>query len=184
MATDLHLAKRYAQAFINTYVMHATDIRNIKEAIKFLKHNTTVFTLLKVPLLDAKIKIEALEKYLIKKFNLPSSFYNLMQLLINHHRSYFIIDVLEQIQQLHEIQEGIETFTITSPVELSYEELQTLQTFLAKNTQHTIEYNTHVDPHLIAGIRMQSDDHIWEYSIRKHLTQLKVSLVGKKDFYG
>lgn len=176
MSAEVFVAKRYAKAFLNIFVINAHDLVNIKRTIQFLEAHREVFSLLKVPLLDPEIKINALKYYLIERFSLPSSFVALIHLLVNQKRAYLINKVLIQIEMLYEEQQGIETFIITSSDMLKDTELKIVQDFLASGTHHTITSTPKVDTALIGGIRMQSADHLWEYSIRKQLAAIEAQL--------
>lgn len=170
------IAKRYAQAFLNIVTLTDHDIEQVDKAIQFLKSHTQVLSLLKVPLLDDAIKLNALQDYLLTQFQLPVVFKKLIALLIAHKRSYLIIEVLSYIQELYQEQQGIEFFTIKTPAPLPKQALETIQTFLHRKTKHTIMCSPVQDVSLIAGIRMQSPYHLWEYSIRKQLAAIQAQL--------
>jgi ATP synthase F1 delta subunit len=167
------IAKRYAQAFLNVFPLNDRDLAAIHQAIIFLDEHEEVLSLLKVPLLDAGLKVQALESYLIDRFELPESFRKLIALLAAQKRSYLIVEVLRCIEVECQERQHIELFTIASSIPLQANDLQSLQQFLAEQTQHTIVYEARHDENLIAGIRMQSAQHLWEYSIRKQLNAVR-----------
>ena len=78
----LLIAKRYAQAFLNVFTLHSDDLAKINQAIEFLNQHTAVLSLLKVPLLDPRIKVQSLKGYLITRFGLPDSFKKLIAVLV------------------------------------------------------------------------------------------------------
>ncbi len=176
MDNGILIARRYAQAFLNIFTLHGDDLAKINQAIEFLNQHTPVLSLLKVPLLDARIKVQSLEGYLITRFGLPDSFKKLIAVLVAQRRSYLIIGVLQQIAQLYQEQQGIEQFTIASSVPLEAQELDAVQKFLSRQTHHAIIVCAKTDDALIAGIRMQSADHQWEHSIRKQLAAIENSI--------
>lgn len=173
MNDELLIAKRYAIAYLNIFPIDERDCAQIKKAKSFLDSHKEVFSLLKVPLLDPAIKITALKYYLIEQFSLAASFATLIQLLVNQKRSYLINLVLEQIQILYEDKQGIESFIIASSDMLAPNDIKALEQFLADKTGHTIMSVPTTDATLIAGIRMQSADHLWEYSIKKQLNAIE-----------
>lgn len=172
---DAHVlnAKRYAHAFLNLFTINSQDITNIKKAIDFLEHHREIFSLLKVPLLDSKIKMNALKEYLMIQFYLPASFEKLIHVLVEQKRTYLIQMILSEMINLYEDQQGLESFTIASSCQLDDTELEKVKAFLTTHTHHNIICTPLVDTDLIAGIRMQSNNHLWEYSIRKHLAAIK-----------
>lgn len=175
---DAHVlnAKRYAQAFLNLFELNDQDITNIRKAIDFLEHHREIFSLLKVPLLDAQIKMNALKDYLVQQFSLPAAFRPLIRVLVTQKRTYLIQLILTEIINLYEERKGLESFTIASSCALDDNEVEKIKTFLATHTHHNIICTPLVDTHLIAGIRMQSNNHLWEYSIRKQLASIARSL--------
>ena len=54
MNDEILIAKRYAQAFLNVFALHADDLSKINQAIQFFRSASEVLSLLKVPLLDAR----------------------------------------------------------------------------------------------------------------------------------
>ena len=78
MDAHILIAKRYAQAFLNLFTLTIDDLPRLNEAIHFLEHHKEIFSLLKVPLLDARIKEQSLDEYVVSKFALPSSFKKLI----------------------------------------------------------------------------------------------------------
>ena len=167
------IIKRYAQAFLNCFSLNDSDMAQIKEARRYLESHEEIFSLLKVPALDGKIKKDALVACLVSRFKLPASFEPLITVLVAHKRADLISNVLAQIEIMYHEQKGIETFAISSATALNTNDISTIQLFLASKTQHTIVCSTQIDPSLIAGIRMQSADRMWEYSIRKQLATLQ-----------
>lgn len=173
---NLFIAKRYAQAFLHVFGLQSADISKIKEAIHFLENHHEIFSLLKVPLLSSTIKLKTLNDSIIDRFALPSSLKKLIELLILHKRSYLIKDVLNQIEVLYQNQQKIETFTITSAVPLEKKDLTILEHYLARQINKSIVYETKTDSDLIGGIRMQSPEYLWEYSMRKQLAAIQACL--------
>ncbi len=176
---DAHVlnAKRYAQAFLNLFTLTQTDITNIKKAFDFLDHHREIFSLLKVPLLDSQIKENALKEYLLIQFSLPASFQQLIHVLVEQRRTYLIQMILLEMIHLFEDQQGLESFTIASSTALNDTELEKIKAFLATHTHHNIICTPLVDTDLIAGVRMQSNNHLWEYSIRKQLAAIKSQML-------
>jgi len=166
-------ARRYAQAFLNLFALSSTDMQNVAKAIHFLDTHREIFSLLKVPLLDPQIKLNALTEYLLGQFSLPATFEKLISVLLLQKRTYLIQNVLKEMIELYEEKKGIETFIITSAGALDPNDMEKIEQFLARHTHHTIVCVQEEDKRLIAGIRMQSNYHVWEYSIRKRLAAIE-----------
>jgi ATP synthase F1 delta subunit len=170
------ISKRYALAFLNTFPFAPETLEDIKQAIIFLDQHDEVFLMLKIPLLDAAKKAQALEDYLIGRFKLPESFRRLIAVLIAQKRTFLINDILRWIVQLYEERAGIELFEVRTPILLDDADRETIKQFLAEKTNHTITIKQEQDDELIAGIRLQSTQHVWECSIRKQLAAVERQL--------
>lgn len=175
---QLIIAKRYARAFLNVFSLSPTDVQKLNNAIIFLRQHPEIATFLKIPLLDSHIKREALKESVIQKFDLPSSFDLIVELLIHKKRSELLLQVLEQIKKDYQEQQNIKLFTISSSIELSDAQKKELEQYLINTTNATIDARYTIDKKLIAGIRMQSDELQWEYSIAKQLKKIRASLIG------
>ncbi len=176
MKNDRMISKRYALAYLNVFTLDADVLERVKEAIVFLDQHDEVFLMLKIPLLDATKKAAALEDYLITRFKLPENFKQLIAVLIAQKRSYIVKDILRWIVELYEERAGIECFQVSSCVPLDGDDTATIEKFLADKTNHTIVTTQEQDDELIAGIRLQSAQHLWEYSIRKQLAAVQRQL--------
>ena len=174
MSVATLIAKRYAQAFLNLFIDDLTDADfiQVQHSIAFFSQNRPLLALLKVPHIQAEQKIAALEQVLITNYKLPEAFKKLITLLVHNKRAALILETLEQLKKLYRAHQNIEFYKISSSHVLNDDELKILQKFLAQKTGRTIFYTYTIDPNLIAGIRMQSNERLWEYSIKKQLASL------------
>ena len=77
------ISKRYAHAFLNVFPLLLIVLNALNKLTTFLDQHDEVFLMLKIPLLDASKKAQALEDYLIERFKLPESFKRLIAVLID-----------------------------------------------------------------------------------------------------
>lgn len=175
---QLIIAKRYARAFLNVFSLSHSDLNKLDNAINFLKQHPEITTFLKIPLLDSHIKLEALKESVINSFELPNAFNSIIELLVRKKRSELLLQVLEQIKNDYQDQHAIQQFLILSSSELTDEQKKVLKQYLIEATGATITTSYDIDKKLIAGIRMQSGQLQWEYSIAKQLKKIRASLIG------
>lgn len=175
---QLIIAQRYAHAFLNVFSLSSLDLKKLTSAIEFLKQHPEIATFLKIPLLAPEIKLEALKESVVKSFELPASFDALIDLLVQKKRSELLLQVLEEIKNDYQAQHAIQQFSISSSSELSAEQKNILENYLTDVTGATIITDYDIDRKLIAGIRMQSDQLQWEYSIAEQLKKIRASLIG------
>lgn len=169
------LAKKYAQAFFNVFGSKITEKKsnNVEDAYLFLSKNKDKLFYLGVPHVPAEIKIDVLHKILIDGHKLPTVFEKLIKLLVRDKRAPLIRLVLKQLVALYRQKHNIVFFEITSSHPLTQDQLDNVEQFLARETGCDIIYKYEVDNRLIAGLRLQSNLFVWEYSIRKHLDSLR-----------
>lgn len=174
---QLLIAQRYARAFLNVFTIADSDIEKLTHAIDFLRQHPKIGILLKIPLLDARVKWDALKEHIIDRFGLPASFGVLIEVLIHKKRPELLVNVLEQIRKSYRQQHHIIPFAIASSGPLSDEQKKDLENYLAKTTGNTIDAHYTIDKKLIAGVRMQSDELQWEDSIAQQLKKIRKEIL-------
>lgn len=169
------IAQRYARAFLTVFGNQISYDDFIKTCSLggYLAGNRTLTFYLTIPTLSAKIKKEGLFK-IIHQYKLGAPFEKLVILLIKDKRSFLLGAVLFEVCRLYEKFNRIMTFDITSSHKLDQEVVDVLVQFLQHKTDSTIVHSTHVDPSLIAGIRMQSETLLWEHSIKQQLRNVRL----------
>jgi F-type H+-transporting ATPase subunit delta len=171
---DKNVAKKYAQAFMTVFPKSCTfnDIKKIELAYNFLQtHKRTLF-FLQLPQFDEERK-KSMVADLIDYFSLPHDFAAIILLLIKHNRSFYIPDVLRWITQLYKDQIQNIEFSIKSAHDLTDKQVESIKLFLEHLVTKKIIGIPSVDTSLIAGLRLQSNDYLWEYSIRKQIKALQ-----------
>jgi ATP synthase F1 delta subunit len=171
------LAKKYAQAFLNTYphAVAAKEYEGFIKAVDHLKKQTAFFIILSVPSLTFDQRLKALHQQL-DTFHLPSEIDRLLRLLLTQHRIALLPDILKQIILVYEQWNNIMEFKLSSSSTLTKNQEKALQSFITAQTGYISKSSTKVDPALVAGLRLQSNTLLWEYSIAKQLRTIKESL--------
>jgi F-type H+-transporting ATPase subunit delta len=179
ISKELSLARRYAQAFLNISFdeLEMHDLPALKGAIDYFDTHRSVLSLLKVSLIGPEEKIQALSLILIERFKLPAAFNGLVNLLVVGKRAFLIQQVLKLIYELYQERAKIMIFTISSASPLADDEKKMLETFLTRTVPLNLIYDYLVDPELIAGVRMQSNRYLWQYSIADTLHRARQSLM-------
>lgn len=170
------LAHRYASAFLNLFMdqMSVDDVMRIKKAYEHLMSNSRPLFFLGFPMITV-VKQQELIDIMFDYFSLFKPLKKLSNLLIKHRRGILFADVLKHIWWHYFQRKGIEYVTITSSHELSKDKIHVFQEYLARLSGKDILYEYGVDATLIAGIRMQSNQILWEHSIRNQLRALRQS---------
>lgn len=171
---DKNIAKKYAQAFLNIFpkAFGFGDLKKIEAAQFFLQtHKRTLF-FLQLPQFDQERK-KSMVSDLIDYFSLPHDVATIIFLLIQHNRSFYIPDVLLWITQLYKNQINSAEFSIQTTQEINDKQLESIKQFLGHLTNKKIIGVPSINTSLIAGLRLQSNEYLWEYSIRKQIRALQ-----------
>jgi F-type H+-transporting ATPase subunit delta len=171
---DKNIAKKYAKAFMAVFPKSFTlnDIGKIEATYFFLQKNKRTLFFLQLPQFDEQRK-ESMIADLIGYFALPHAFTQLFMLLITHNRSFYIPDVLWFMIELYKEQTNSVSFSLQSPHSLDHQQIESIKQFLGRLVGKNIIATTMVDPSLIAGLRLQSNNNLWEYSVRKQIQSLR-----------
>lgn len=168
-----YLSRKYANAYLN---IHLDDMSN--EVIKQLGAASVFFSQKKEGLyfihlanVDDAIKLKAIMN-VMQKFDL-NKLTSLCSLLIEDRRVFLLSRVLHYIRKLYLERMNIMEFDITSTVNLNEKQRAIIENFLEKNTRKKIKAQYSIDPSLIAGLRLQSDQYKWEVSVYQELTRLR-----------
>lgn len=170
------LAKKYALAFYDLYKKKITSslVTRCQALASLLQEKKQLLSLLTLPVVSDDVQ-KTLLQALIKKAALPSFFSGLIDLLIEQKRIALLPAIFDELVQVYYDDNHIMLFAISSSHTLSQSQLKVLKQFLAVRTGDDIIYTYSVDPKLIAGVRMQSNTLLWEYSIKKSLAMMRVT---------
>jgi len=168
-----NISQKYAKAFMAIFpkAVTFTDIGKIRTAQQFLQQHKQALLFLQLPRFNLATK-KSMIADLISHFSLPEQLSAIMLLLVKDNRSFYIPDVLFCINQLYKKQTNSITFSLTSAHALNEQQIEAIKRFLEKLIHKNIIAEPSVDRSLIAGLRLQSSEYLWEYSIRKHLQTL------------
>jgi len=177
-AAQAVIARKYAKAYMRVFgpELALSDYKVLDQLYGFMGQNRRIPFFLALHSIDAAIKMRELQK-LFEKFEAPESLNRLVKVLLADDRCGLLVQVIKQVILLYEQQRGLESFVVASSHELDEKEVVEIQQFLEETTGLDILCNYKIDKALIAGLRLQSDTHLWEYSVRKHLQRMHLPLI-------
>jgi F0F1-type ATP synthase delta subunit len=173
-------AKQYAKAYLNEFGQNLTwqDIGHMKSAIHFFRRHHNFLSLINELMYDEKSSKVVLKEF-FHHFSLPESLHALIKVLINHVKLMLFCQVLQDICCLYAIRNDILEVTVFSATPMQPAELEPFKDFFEKLAQKKIITTLVHDPSLIAGIRMQSDLFLWQYSIAARIKKLRQNMLIK-----
>ena len=174
MGHEEFIAKKYAKAFLNLFIddISLDAYNHIVVLEKFLKERREAITFLSLPHIKKSAKKELLDN-VINRFKLPSPFKRLITILIESKRIFLLPLILHYMAIIYRQRKGILAFIVKSSAPLTAPAIKIVKEFLEGKTDKEILTIPGVDDSLIAGIRLESYEYLWEYSIAKKLRMLK-----------
>jgi F-type H+-transporting ATPase subunit delta len=172
------IARRYAQAFVKSFPDASLSILEKIKAFQhfFITHKSFV-AYLSLACIPMHIKKEFL-KELSKHYSFQEFLIPLIDLLAEHKRIFLLPAILSYMHQLYKDLLGVMEWSIISYPVLNPQNLNSIQHFLESQTGKKVLYTYQVDKSVIAGIRAQSTDFLWDYSLNNILQSLMNSFQG------
>src|SRR3990167_6750933 len=167
------LLYKYAKAFLNIHYkkIDENSVWNIKSAADFFNQNAGILLLFSIPKFSKSAKAEVLNK-MLEKFKLPQIFGDLFKLLLEHNRPLLFGKVLAEIFQLYPSYIDVDLYNFKSVIKLSDEEATGCKNFLESKINKKVIFQNIIDENLIAGIRLQSKNKMWDCSIKSKIDRL------------
>ncbi len=167
------LAKRYAVAFFNVYKNQVVDadFQALDRAYCFFIEHKNINCFMKLTSLDENHKKEAL-RIIIKKIGLSEVFISLLDLLTDQKRTCFLPELFFALKVQFKKVKNITEWTVQSSLTLSKERKGYIEGMLKKISKNNIRCTYKLDTTLIAGIRLQSEQLLWESSVRQKLQRI------------
>jgi len=168
-----NVSRKYAIAFLNLFIdkIDENQFVNINSCAEFLLSKKDVLSFLTLPYTELEVKNLMISK-LLSKFNLISDFKTLTDLLLKQNRISLLPDVLRQIFSLYQIRKNLIYFDISSALPLTGDQALCIKEFLQKNSKNNIIAHYNIDKNLIAGIRAQSYNYLWDHSVAGKIKDL------------
>ena len=171
------IASRYANGLYSIAV-DENKVNDWQEEVKtiyrLLKENTDFIGVLASNFLSLEEKEQILDKTL-KGVN--PNIVNLLKLLVRNHREKYIIDTLQAFNSLCNGARGVKEGLVYSTYHLDEETLLKISKQVGEKEKHAIELYNIIDPTLIGGIKVVIDGHIYDGSVKSHLSKLRESLL-------
>lgn len=172
------VAQRYTRAFL---ALHTTPFSEVEchalgRIIEYYQAMPTLLFYLQMPLFSFAEKRAALARARTY-YQLPYALEKLDLLLLEQGRIFLLPRVYQELIKQSDRLAGRMPCTVTSAVPLSESERQLSTDFAAKAAKTKPLITWQVDPSLIAGIRFQAENWLWEDSLDARLKALANTLL-------
>ena len=175
------VARRYAHGLFELTQekgVSETVHRDFADLSTFLKQDATLLQFLAAPQIVDSDKATVIERSL--KGKIVDQLYSLVQLLVEKHRTDFLLEIEKEYETLFHESRGIVKTKLVSAVPFSDQEINEIKTRLGRLTKQTIEIVTEVDPAIIGGVIAFVGAKIIDRSVRHDLEVLKEQLIQLK----
>lgn len=170
MNGSARIINAYAQAYIaasSASPITPMDVENFKKFHAYCVAHPQLEVYLTLPLL--KKEYTTFITTAAKLFNLPATWIRLGTLLQKHNRVGLLSAVSNNIATLVLEKNNILSCIISTAHRLESTQITQAAHFFETITKKQVQYTTAVNPHLIAGMRIQSATLRWEDSVQKRL---------------
>lgn len=170
---DFILARRYANAFLNTVDQNVLT-RDFVVACACVGDQLVQLrewlAVLELPMITG-MQRENMLKILKEESGLPGAATSLVDLLYAHGRMKLLPEILIALKRFYFQRIGLVQFSVQSSCAIGEATRQNIEDFLgcASGKQVLCDYESNI--HLIAGMRACSDELFWEYSVAKKLRE-------------
>ena len=124
-----------------------------------------------------KLRPEARRAILKEVFgDLPEPLLNLLLIVADNGRSYGMDRILESYEDLCYEEQRIERIRIVTPMPLSEEKVEAIRAAYAKNRTGEVKAKVEIDPSLIGGLKIVTDEGVIDHSLSRQLEDLGHSL--------
>ena len=173
MAKDNLIAKKYAEALVELDASQKTldDLKLVSEA---LSSNPDLRSSLENPSVSEEAKLKIVEE--VFKASISQNTLNIMKLCISRRRTNIIALLAEHYETAFLNKNNIELASLESASDISADELEDIKDQLEKVFNKGIKIEAKNNPDLIAGVKINVNNKVIDYSLDSRIKKLQQSL--------
>lgn len=177
---DRVIARRYARALIevaqteNAIDAYGEELARLSEALRL---DENLLVTLSHKGFDLMARMRILEAVLTKT-NLRPHVSNFLKLLLRRGRMEIFPQVYEAYQDFSDKIMNRQVMTVTSVQELPEKDYQQLQKYFGEKFGRKMILKKKTDRDLLGGVSVLVGDHVYDYTLRNQLEQIKHRMLG------
>ena len=174
------LTSRYAEALYKVKKDSDTLLETqalVKELIKIIKDNPDFLVLLDSSYLEKEERIAMIDKVFI---SVDEEVKNLMKIAVENGRGKYLLGILQDFNSLVNEYRGVKEGLVYSAFPLKDAEVDKIASSISKKEKEPVELKNIVDPHLLGGVKVVINDHVYDGSLKHHVENLKSTLLNKE----
>ena len=174
------LTSRYAQALFSLKRESNTLLETqevVKELIKIIDDNPDFLVLLDSHYLSKEERLNIVEKTF---HSIDEEVKNLIKVVVENNRALLLKEIFLDFSSLTNDYRGVKEGLVYSTEPLTENQLNKITKSISEKEKQVIELKNVIDPHLIGGVKVVINDHIYDGSIKHHIEQMRNTLL-KED---
>lgn len=175
-----NLAQKYAEAlFDSAKAGNSLDAvcAELQTLMRLRDESAEFAELLKTPLLDAKVRLNAVEA-VADKLNVSPLMHNFLGVLAQNGRLSLLNEIESAFSRLYDDFKGILNVRVTTAVPMDDDQTRHLTEVLASVYEKQIRLNPTVDENLIGGLTVQIGTVMADLSVQTQLRKINLAMKG------
>jgi F-type H+-transporting ATPase subunit delta len=173
------VANTYARAFADVVLADRLDASQVLGGLRniagLMQESTDLRRVWQNPAVPADQKRRLLD-VIVQREGIERHVRNLVALLIDHRRTHFLKQIMEQLKKELDARLGFAEAQITSARELGDAERRTLEAQIAKLTGKKVRAQFGLDPSLLGGAVVRLGSTIYDGSVKGQLEKIKAAI--------
>lgn len=173
------VANTYARAFADVVLADRLDASRVLGGLRniagLMQESTDLRRVWQNPAVPADQKRRLLD-VIVQREGIERHVRNLVALLIDHRRTHFLKQIMEQLKKELDARLGFAEAQITSARELGDAERRTLEAQIAKLTGKKVRAQFGLDPSLLGGAVVRLGSTIYDGSVKGQLEKIKAAI--------
>jgi ATP synthase F1 delta subunit len=173
------IIKRYTRAFLEVYKerLEPRDLHVLSSFASFLKHHHLLAFFAHHAVIDHEKQVALYLKAVLYKApdaraELIDALEKLITILADHERLAFLPDIMALLVVRFFTSIGYQHATVTTAIALTAEQKKEIIESFKALTGKKVDAEFKIDYHLIAGMRIVSQDYLWESSLAQKIKAL------------
>ena len=174
------LTSRYAEALYQVKKESNTLLEaqeEVKELIKIIKDNPDFPVLLDSSYLEKEERIKMIDQVFA---SVDEETKNLMKIAVENGRGKYLLGILQDFNSLVNEYRGVKEGLVYSAMPLKDEEINKIASSISLKEKEPVELKNVVDPHLLGGVKVVINDHVYDGSLIHHIEKMKSTLLNKE----
>lgn len=171
------LTRRYARAIYDLAEkqnLTTTIFEELNSVREIIKKEPRVLAFFLSPLISQDEKRAFIEKHLLKSSNALTS--RFIDLLVEKHRIIILNDIVDELEDLLDVKNGISKATLVSAHPISEELIRPFKAALERFSKTKVLLKTRVEHELIGGVQIRINNYLLDNSLKNRLNQLRYQL--------